>query len=101
MAADFININRTKQLGNGLVRLAELVVETADLCDKLSAAKDHSINGGDYSVMETNFGLETGAGANAATLIGYINEILNSNTDVTGVNRLARLREFTARLAGQ
>jgi hypothetical protein len=101
MAADYITVNRTKQLGNQLVRAADLTRELRELIDKLSDAKDHSFTGVDYAVMEANFGLTAGTGANVATLIGLVQTILNTNTDVTGANRLSQLDEFAARLAGQ
>lgn len=101
MAADFITVNRAKQPGNNLVRAANLTRELRELVDGLSDAVGHSFDGSDYSVMEANFGLASGQGANTATLIGLIQTILNSNTDVTGANRLSQLDEFTARLAGQ
>lgn len=101
MAADYITVNRVKQLGNQLVRAAELARELRELVDKLSDAKDHSFAASDFSVLEANFGLSAGVGANTATLIGLIQAILNSNAEVTGANRLAQLDEFCARLAGQ
>jgi hypothetical protein len=101
MAADYITVNRAKQLGNSLVRAADLMRELRELIDKLSDVAGHSFTGSDYSLMETTFGLPTAAGANATTLIGLINTILNTNSDVTGVNRLSQLEEFCARLAGQ
>src|SRR5687767_5372553 len=101
MAADFISVNRAKQLGNTLVRAADLTRELRELVDKLSDAVGHSFNGGDYSVMETNFGLVTGTGANTATLIGLVQTILNSNGTVTGADRLSQLDQWCARLAGQ
>jgi len=101
MAADYIPVNRAKQLGNSLVRAADLTRELRELVDKLSDAKDHCSNGGDFTVMETQFGLTTGAGANAATLIGLVQTIFNTNTDVTGANRLAQLDEFCGRVSGQ
>jgi hypothetical protein len=101
MAADFITVDRSKQLGNKLVRAAELFRELRELVDCISDAKDHSFDGADFSLMETNFGLDTGVGGNTATLIGYMNEILNTETTVAGDVRKARIDEFCARLAGQ
>ena len=101
MAADYIAVNRAKQLGNSLVRAADLLRELRELVDKLNDAVGHSFAAADYGVMESNFGLAAGTGANAATLIGLVQTILNSGTDVTGANRLAQLDEFAARLAGQ
>lgn len=101
MAADYIVVNRSKQLGNSLVRAADLTRELRELIDKLNDAVGHSFAASDYSVMESNFGMVTGAGANAATLIGLVNTILNANGTVAGQTRLDQLDEFCARLAGQ
>lgn len=101
MAADFLVVNRSKMLGNSLVRAADLMRELRELIDKLSDASDHSNDGVSYTVMETNFGLASGQGANVATLIGLIRDIMNTNTTVAGATRLSQLDEFCARLAGQ
>lgn len=101
MAADFITVTRTNrpQLGNQLIRAANLLRELRDLVDALNDAGGHMFEGADYTVFEAQFGV-TG-GANVLTLIGLINTILNTDTDVTGANRLAQLDEFVARIAGQ
>ncbi len=101
MAADFISVDRSKQLGNNLVRLAGLIREARDLCDNLNDVGQHCFSGSDYSLFETKFGLTTGTGANTLTLLGLLNTILNTNTDVTGANRLSQLDEFVSRLNGQ
>jgi hypothetical protein len=101
MAADYITVDRSKQLGNGLVRAADLLRELRELVDKLQDAGNHSNNGTDYSVMEANFGLPAGSGANALTLINILGDTLNTATDKAGAVRLGQLDEFCARLAGQ
>ncbi len=101
MAADYIVVNRTKQLGNRLVRAAELTRELRELVDGINDAVNHSFAASDFSVMETNFGLVTGTGANCATLIGNMNNILNTNTTIAGQTRVDNIEEFAARLAGQ
>lgn len=103
MAADYIVITKTSrpQLGNQLIRAANLTVELSDLLAQLNDIGQHQFNGADYSVFETQFGLTAGQGANALTLLGLINTIFNTNTDVTGANRLSQLKEFAGRLAGQ
>lgn len=103
MAIDYITVTRTSrpQLGAQLVRLANMLREVRDLCDAVNDAAGRMHDGANYATLETNFGLATGQGANAATLFGLLNEILNTNTDVTGANRLSRLDEFAARIAGQ
>lgn len=101
MAADYIVVDRGKQLGNGLVRAADLCRELRDLVDKLADIGGHCFNGADYSVFEARFGLVAGTGGNTLTLLTLIQTILNSGTDVTGANRLSQLDEFVSRLAGQ
>ncbi len=101
MAADYITITRTKQLGNSLVRAADLLRELRELVDKLNDAGQHCFTGADYSVLESQFGLTAGQGANILTLLGLVWTILNSNSDVTGANRLAQLDEFCSRVSGQ
>jgi len=101
MAADLIVVDRSKQLGNSLVRLADMLREVRELCDKLSDAKDHAFAAADFSVMEARFGLGAGVGANAATLLGLIQNILNTTNTIAGAQRLSDLDEFCARLAGQ
>lgn len=102
MAADYIVVTKTNrpQLGAQLVSAANQLRQLRDLVDSLNDIGQHQFNGADYSVFESQFGL-TGGGANTLTLIGLLNTILNTNTDVTGANRMAQLDEFVARLAGQ
>lgn len=101
MAADYIAVNRTKQLGNSLVRAADMLRELRELIDKLKDAADHSNDGTTFTLLETNFGLEAGKGANANTLLGLVRDILNTNATVAGQTRVDTLEEFCARLAGQ
>lgn len=103
MAADFISITSTNRPrhGTGLIRLAELVREARDLCDGLNDAAGHMFDGGDYTVFESKFGVGAGSGANVITLLGLVNNILNTNTTVAGADRLSQLDEFVSRVAGQ
>lgn len=103
MAADFIVITKTNrpQLGNQLIAMANRLRELRDLSDALNDAGSHMFDGGDYAVFEAQFGLAAGTGANTLSLMGLVNNILNTSGDVTGANRLAQLDEFVARLAGQ
>ena len=103
MAADYLAITKTNrpQLGNQLVRAANLTRELRDLIDALNDVGNHQFNGGDFSMFETQFGIPAGQGGNTLTLLGLVNTIFNTNTDVTGANRLSQLDEFVSRLAGQ
>lgn len=101
MAADFIVVNRAKMLGSLLVRTADQLRELREAVDKLNDAAGHCVNAADYTVMEAQFGLQAGAGANAATLLGLLQTILNTNAEVAGATRLSQLDEYAARLSGQ
>lgn len=101
MAADFIPVNRAKQMGNSLVRAADLTRELRELIDKLSDCSSHQWDTNDYTVLEAQFGLAAGQGANVLSLIAIVNNIFNTSTDITGANRLSQLDEFCARIAGQ
>jgi len=101
MAADYIVVTKTSrpQLGNQLIRAANLTKELRELVDGLNDAGQHMFNGADYTLFEQQFGVSNGA--NVLTLLGLINTIFNSNGEVTGANRLSQLDEFQSRLAGQ
>lgn len=103
MAADYLNIKTPNrpQLGTQLISLANQLLTVQQLCAALAGVQGHQFNGADYSVFEAQFGLPVGTGANVATLLGNLNTILNTNTDVTGANRATQLQEFINRLAGQ
>jgi hypothetical protein len=103
MAIDFTVIsktNRTNHANNG-IRLANLLREVRDLSDAENDAAQHMHDGSDYTLVESQFCLSAGEGANFVTRLGLLNNILNTNGDVTGANRLSQLDEFVARLAGQ
>lgn len=101
MAADYIPVTKTNrpQMGTNLIRAANLMKELRELVDGLNDAGNHMFAAADYTIFEAQFGV-TG-GANVLSLIGLINTILNTNTDVTGANRLSQIDEFVSRIAGQ
>lgn len=103
MAADYIVITKTNrpQLGSQLIRAANQLKELRELVDGINDVGQHQFNGADYAMFEAQFGLLPGSGANTLALLGLINNILNTNGTVAGVDRLAQLDEFVGRLAGQ
>ena len=103
MAADYLVITRSNRpnLGSQLIRSANDLLELCDRVQALNDAGSHMFDGADYTVFEAQFGIAAGQGANALSLLGLINTILNTSTDVTGANRRSQLAEFIARLAGQ
>ncbi len=103
MAADYIIITKINRpnLGNQAIRAANLTLELSQLIQALNDGGGHMVNAADYTVLEAQFGLAAGQGANFSNLLGLINTIFNTNTDVLGATRLSQLKEFTSRLAGQ
>ena len=91
MAADFIVIDRTKQHGNSPVRLAGLLQEVQDLAENLDANAQRMWDTGVFTVLESQFGLAVGSGANFLSLLGSVKTALNA----------AILQEYVARAAGQ
>lgn len=103
MAADYIIVSKTNrpQLGTQLIRAANLTRELRDLIDAIHDIGQHQFDGGNFTMFEQQFGLPAGSGGNTLTLLGLVNNIFNTNTDVTGASRLSQLNEFVDRLAGQ
>src|SRR5688572_8312271 len=103
MAADYVVVTKTNRpvMGNALISVANDLRNLRDKIDAVNDAAQHMVNGGDHTLLEQQFGVGVGAGANLVTLLGLINTILNTSSDVTGANRLAQLDEFVARIAGQ
>lgn len=103
MANDFLAIQRQGRtnLGSQLVSLANALRDVRDKCDALNDAASHMHDGATYTTVESQFGITAGQGANFVSLMGLLNNILNTNVTVAGTDRLAQLDEFVARLAGQ
>lgn len=91
MAADFNTVDRSKQHGNKAVRLAELIQEADNLADDLEANAQRMWDTGDHALLEQQFGLATGKGANFLTLLGLVKTALGN----------ADLQEYVARHANQ
>lgn len=101
MAADYIKLNKALPLSQLIVSLAENIRNQRELADKINDIVNHSVDGSDYTVLESLTGVSTTYSGNLSTLVLYMQEIFNTNADVTGANRLARMEEFVSRLAGQ
>lgn len=104
MAADRIIFPKTNrsQLANRMVSAANALLDLMTESQALTDIVSHDINAADYSALETELGITAGTGANFATLLGNLNDILNVNTvEVTAANRIARLKEFVSRVACQ
>jgi hypothetical protein len=101
MATDFDVVNTAKPLGALTVQTANLIYQLQSNLAKMQGAINHSNDGTTYTVLETNFGLASGVGANFATLVGNMNNIFNGATSPGGATAQAQIVEFCSRLAGQ
>ena len=103
MAADYFVISRTNRpnLGAELIVLANMLRDVRDRCDALNGIGQHQFDGSDYTVLEAQFGLTAGEGDDLLSLLANVHTILNTNTDVTGANRLSFLDQFCDRVSGQ
>jgi len=101
MAQDYIVVNRSKQPGNQLVRLASILTEARAIAENIVNIGGHTIAGADHTQMESVFGLVAGDGCDVVGMVVDINNMLNKNTTVAGADRLAQIEEFTGRLGLQ
>jgi hypothetical protein len=98
MAINHISIDRTEQLGADLINLARQLQDTRDKANRLVDIANTQWDTGVFTTLESRFGLEAGAGGDVLFLLSYLDEILNTNTTVSGADRLARINDFCARL---
>lgn len=91
MAADFITIDKTKQHGNNTVRASNNLENSINEVIDLEAHAQRMWDTGDFTLLESKFGLTAGAGANFLTLLGNLKTALAA----------AAVTEFVNRTAGQ
>src|SRR5262245_53858487 len=101
MAADAIVVNRGKPHGNSTVEIANTLATLRAKIDGEYGAASHMFADADYTVMESEFGLQPGTGQSFLVLLRQLTQIMTGTGDVSGADRLARLDEFSARLGGQ
>lgn len=103
MADTYLRITQTSrpQMGNQAIALANNLRDLRDRADALNDSASNMHDGATFTTVELMFGLSAGQGGNFVTLLQQLHDILNTNTTVAGVDRLARLDEFIGRLAGQ
>lgn len=103
MAIDYQQISKTNRpnLGAEAIAFANALRDVRDKCDALNDAAAHMHDGSNFATVETMFGLTGGQGSNWVTLLQQTHDILNTNATVAGADRLSRLDEIVARVAGQ
>src|SRR5262245_40234456 len=101
MPVDFIGVNTQKPFGAKLVRLANNLLEVRELTDALADARGHMTTGTDFAKFAEYFGIDPTQASQASQLLDWIDDILNTNTEITGADRRDRLNQFCSRIAGQ
>lgn len=101
MAADFLVINTAKSLGAKAVLAANILRQYRELIAMLVADANHMNDGSDFSLVESQFGLAAGKGANFVTLLNIQDAIVNGTTGAGQATQQGQILEFVARLAGQ
>lgn len=93
MAIDYLTIkkNPRPKMGEQAIIAANALIDVRDRIQALEASAQRMVDGGDVATLETNFGLNAGAGANFISLLGSTKTAIEA----------AILQEFTARLANQ
>lgn len=69
MATTYISTNTTKRLGADLRQAMHALKEVRSDVRELKAVMETMIDNGDYSLLETEFGLATGTGQTVYNLI--------------------------------
>lgn len=104
MANDFLKITQGSGRptpGAQAIGLANALRDVRDRADALNDMASHMHDGATFTTVEANFGLPGGTGGAFVTMLQNLHDILNTNTTVAGADRLSRLDEYIARLAGQ
>lgn len=74
MAASFIPVDNSKQLGHELLQVASMARDLGERVAAIKAVMDAMANGADNSIIEAQFGLPAGKGSDVAYLMGALKD---------------------------
>jgi len=80
---NFIPINTGQRLGAQLRSAIDQLQAAKQALAKLKAIMDTQVSGGDYSMVEAQFGLQTGQGQTCYNLVAGTNTDLAGSVNVT------------------
>lgn len=80
MATLYISVNTSKRLGADVRQAVAMLQQSKDLLERLKAVMEMQIDNGDFSAIETEFGLPAGTGETLYNLVA------GSYTDLNGFN---------------
>lgn len=84
MATTYIATNTSKRLGADLRRAVHALKEVRSDFRELKAVMETMIDGSDYSLLETEFGLPTGLGDDTYNLVsGALTDMEDANINQT------------------
>ena len=82
MANIFVKVTTSVRLGAELQRLADLMAATNSHLAQVRNVMDNMTDGVNYTTLETNFGLPTGVGAAAHTVIKDAHTAYSTNPSI-------------------
>lgn len=85
MATTYVPINTGQRLGAQLRNAIDQLQSAKQALSKLLAIANTQVNGSDYSMVETQFGLTTGQGQTTYNLIAGTNTDLGNSTNVSEI----------------
>lgn len=77
MAINFYTVDRTKRYGAEVCRAADLLAQALAKIEELKSTADNMNDGTVYTLVETQFGLQTGQGINLVFLLANTMTKLN------------------------
>jgi hypothetical protein len=85
MATTYIPINTGQRLGLQLRQAVDQLQIAKQTLAKLEAIMNTQVNGSDYSMVESQFGLQTGQGVTTYNLVAGTTSDLGNSTNVSEI----------------
>jgi hypothetical protein len=81
MATTFVPISTSTRLGASLRRAVDTLESAKQQLENLKAVMETQISGSDYTLVESQFGLQAGQGQTAYNLVaGVVSDLHGANT---------------------
>lgn len=101
MAIDFIKVDKTKQLGNDVVNIANATAALQALVARVKLQLSHMNDGTDYATVEAQTGAAAGKGTTIVSEVNILDAIINGNTGAGGATQQGQILSLVGQLAGQ
>lgn len=101
MAIDAIKVNKSLQLANDVVNMANLMGQLQALTARLKLQLSHMNDGSVFTLVETNLGSTAGTGTTVVSQVNIVDAIVNGNTGAGGATQQGQILSFVGMIAGQ